>query len=206
MKDCITKRKYVIIKGETEPDEYLAILPCSPCEDSVQERLIVDINGRDHSFELLVGKQQVGDKFGEHGAYGYLINNRCSPNCILEGWRLDKDGETRVLVKTPTEDSPFGGDRLSADFGNDAIPCMCSGCIEGNNDQSSTAEEILAAEAVAKTIAPIDETIAAEAAKKTIAPVKSASPPKPLKKRTLEGYINLILMRFLSNKFLLINF
>ena len=41
--DKINKTKFLTLKNETNPDEYLAILPCLRCDSSVVQRVIVDL-------------------------------------------------------------------------------------------------------------------------------------------------------------------
>ena len=161
-----SKRRYIFLEAETDSNEYLAILPCIPCDSSFDQRIIVDLNGgpaETGSFRFVEETEQNQKDFGKHSGYSLLMNNRCSPNCILEGWRLDKGGEYRILVKTQPEDAPYGGDKLSADFGNDAIPCTCKDCKQPSTTATNTADDT-------------DQII------------EQVQSGPPLKKRTIGGY------------------
>ena len=168
-KDRVTKiRSIALTNDETEPNEYLAILPCIPCENSHPQKINVELDddkGQSAigSFKFVEDKEQAIKDFGIHVGYIRLINNRCDP------WRLDKGGVTRILVKSHAEDNPYGGDILPADFGNDAIPCMCKNCSRGDNNKYSSA----------------DGTTNAEVVEKADASVIGAFPPK---KRIIEGF------------------
>ena len=187
--DKDTKQKGLFLKEETGLDVYLAILPCHRRESPGNaESIVVDLYDDGNPtvqgfFEICRKRELRQTEFGDHSPYSCLVNNRCDPNCVLEGWRLDKGGEYRVLVKSNPVEALYNEDNLSANFGNNAIPCECKKCspVVTTEQHSLTTAEGTAGP-------PSGDVI----------PAVMAS--SPLKKRALEG---LILLQYIISSLLL---
>ena len=101
-KDKVTKiRSVALTNDETEPNDYLAILPCIPYENSHPQKISVELDddlGQSAigTFKFVKDKEQAIEDFGIHVSYIRLINKRCNPKCVLMGRRLDKGGERKI--------------------------------------------------------------------------------------------------------------
>lgn len=173
------------------------------CDEPEDGCVVVDIPIDTRStaagyFHFIADKDYRQQNFRAHVAYHYLRHNTCTPNCLLEGWKLGNGGEYRVLVRAGAE--PIAVDvMLSADYGNADLPCQCDGCIVVNkkrrittDDDDDDAAEVMKSPSKSPTKSPSKSPAKTFSRSPLRTPIKSPkkSPFRsPLRKNVQEGSV-----------------